>query len=135
MLPLYGIPTYSMTSSCLKEHKKFACRMCTKAGYEDLLDTLQLLSLSNRRLFLKLCTLFKIVHGLCYFPLHAISTRKARSNKSRTLMLTQPFARTNSYFHSFIINSVLHWNSLPEHVISSCSFQQSLSNYIHSTYS
>ena len=37
-------------------------------------------------------------------------------------MLTQPFARTNSYFHSFVPDSVRQWNSLPEHVFNNSSF-------------
>ena len=57
----------------LERTQKFACRMCTKtwnAGYEELQNTLQLPSLSNRRLFLKLCTIFKVIHGMCNFPPH-----------------------------------------------------------------
>ena len=52
----------------LERTQKFACRMCTKAwdtGYEELLETLNLPSLSNRRLFLKLCTVFKIIFTTC----------------------------------------------------------------------
>ena len=55
----------------LEKTQKFACRMCTKTwdvSYEELLSTLNFLSLSNHNLFLKLCTVFKIIHNLCYFP-------------------------------------------------------------------
>ena len=48
----------------LERTQKFACRMCIKtwnAGYEELQNTLQLPSLSNRRLFHKLCTIFKVI--------------------------------------------------------------------------
>ena len=123
----------------LERTQKFAFRMSTKAwnaDYEVLLHTLQLPSLSERRLFLKLCTVFKILHELCYFPPHIISVRETRSYCKRPLMLTQPFAKTNSYFYSFVPNSVLHWNSLPVHVINSDSlhsFKQSLLHYLHST--
>ena len=44
-----------------------------------ILHTLQLPYLSERRLFLKLCTVFKTFHGLCYFPPHAISVRETRT--------------------------------------------------------
>ena len=107
---------WSMIGTMLKRTQKFACRMCTKtwnAGYEELQNTLQLPSLSNRRSFLKLCTIFKVIHGMCYFPPHVIFTRSTRTNFSRSFMLTQPFARTNSYFHSFVPDSVRQWNSLP----------------------
>ena len=120
--------------------QKFACRMCSKAwktGYEELLSTLQLSSLSNRRLFLKLCTIFRVLHGLCYFPQNVFSARETRSHVCRPLMLTHPFARTNSYFYSFVPHSILQWNNLPEHVISSSSihsFKESLMHYLNSTY-
>ena len=45
--------------------------MCLKQwdlGYQDLLDLSQLPTLENRRLYLKLCTLYKIIHGYFYFP-------------------------------------------------------------------
>ena len=85
-------------------------------------DILYSFSLSNRRLFLKLCTIFKVLHGMCYFPPHVIFTMSTRTNFSRSFMLTQPFARTNSYFHSFVPDSVRQWNSSPEHVVNNSSF-------------
>ncbi len=45
--------------------------MCLKnwdSGYQELLDLSQLPTLENRRLYLKLCTLHKIIHGLFCFP-------------------------------------------------------------------
>ena len=59
---------------------------------------------------------------MCYFPPHVIFTRSTRTNFSRSFMLTQPFARTNSYFHSFVPESVCQWNSLPEHVVNNSSY-------------
>jgi len=106
-------------------------------GYEELLSTLQLSSLTNRRLFLKLCTIFKVLHGLCYFPQNVFSARETRSHVCRPLMLTHPFARTNSYFYSFVPHSILQWNNLPEHVVSSSSmhsFKESLMHYLNHTY-
>ena len=120
--------------------QKFACRMCSKTwktGYEKLLSTLQLSSLSNWRLFLKLCTIFKVLHRLCYFPQNVFSARETRSHVCRPLMLTHLFARTNSYFYSFVPHSILQWNNLPEHVVSSSSmhsFKESLMHYLNSTY-
>ena len=117
----------------LERTQKFACRMCTKAwdaGYEELLETLNLPSLSNRRLFLKLCTVFKIIHNLCYFPPLASETR---SCSSRSLLLSQPFARTNSYLYSFVPNAVSHWNHLPESVVAKPSlytFKSALSHHL-----
>jgi len=76
----------------LEKTQKFACRMCTKTwdvGCEELLSTLNLPSLSNRRLFLKLCIVFKIIHNLCNFPPGVLSTRESRLYTNRTFMLTQ----------------------------------------------
>ena len=36
---------------------------------------------------------------------------------NRSFLLTQPFARSNSYFYSFIPNVISVWNSLPESVV------------------
>ena len=55
--------------------QKFALRLCSKqwdTGYHELLNMFSLPSLENRHLHLKLCHLFKIVCGLCYFPPKAI---------------------------------------------------------------
>jgi len=50
--------------------QNFACKMITKnwdKGYYELLNMTNLPSLANRRLYLKLCALYKIVHNLSYF--------------------------------------------------------------------
>ena len=47
--------------------QKYGLRMCLKKwdlGYQELLHLAQLPTLENRRIYLKLCTLFKITHGL-----------------------------------------------------------------------
>ena len=45
--------------------------MCAKhwnAGYEQLLELFSLPDLQQRRLYLDLCSMFRIVHGMFYFP-------------------------------------------------------------------
>ncbi len=57
----------------LERTQKFACRMCTKAwdaGYEELLDTL------NLPIADCFSTVFKIIHNLCYFPPDVFSNRE-----------------------------------------------------------
>ena len=45
-----------------------------------------------------MCTLCKIVHGLCYFPLDIVSQRPSVSQRTdRQFLLYQPFARTNTF--------------------------------------
>ena len=49
-------------------------------------------------------------------------------------MLTQPFARTNSYLYSFIPNSISHWNCLPVPIVSQCCFRE-FKCYLHTVQS
>ena len=51
----------------LEKVQKFALRMCHKnwdAGYQQLLELSELPTLENRRLYLKLCTLYKIIYDI-----------------------------------------------------------------------
>ena len=53
----------------LENVQKLALRICSKQwqmSYYDLLDRFKLPTLENRRLFLSLCTFFKIIHS--FFP-------------------------------------------------------------------
>ena len=70
MLLPFGIHT-SSKSHTLENVQTFAIKMCLKQwdlGYQDLLDLSQFPTFKNRRLYLKLCTLYKIMHGYFYFP-------------------------------------------------------------------
>ena len=52
--------------------------MATKSwdsGYQDLLSLTDIIALEPRRAQASLCMLFKIVHGLCFFPPNMITTR------------------------------------------------------------
>ena len=56
--------------SKLENVQTFALKMCHKnweAGYQICIPTLE-----NRRLYLKLCTLYKIIYGYFYFPPNAL---------------------------------------------------------------
>ena len=51
--------------------ENFAMRMITRrwdTGYQELLNLVNVPSLESRRLHSSMCTLYKIVHGLCFFP-------------------------------------------------------------------
>jgi len=55
----------------LEGMQRFALKVCSKqwdAGYNELLDMFRLPSLQIRHLYIKLCYLFKIVHGLLLPP-------------------------------------------------------------------
>ena len=52
----------------LEDVQKFALRMATKqwdSGYQELLDIMNVPSLTDHRLQLKLALLYKIVHSMC----------------------------------------------------------------------
>ena len=90
-------------------------------------------SLADRRLYLKLCSLYKIVHNLYYLPSNIVVPKVTRSYTSTPFTLYQPFAHTNCFFNSFVPHSMSHWNSLPEPVVSTPSlatFKHSLKQYI-----
>jgi len=62
----------------LEDVEKFAMRVATRrwdTGYQDLLNMANVPSLESRRLQSSMCTLYKIVHGLCYFPPDIVSLK------------------------------------------------------------
>ena len=64
-------PSTANNINNLEDTQKFALRICTRKwnmGYQDLLELTNCPTLRNRRLYLKMCTLYKIVHNLIYFP-------------------------------------------------------------------
>ena len=89
----------------LENVQKFAMKMCLKQwdlGYQELLELSQLPSLQNRRLYLKLCTLYKIIHGYFYFPSNVFVPQVSRNNSS-LLLLYQPLAHTSAFQSSFVV--------------------------------
>ncbi len=109
-------PHTSKDIKALEKVQKFACRMATKrwdAGCDELFDLVSLPSLEHRRTHLKLCQLYKIIHGLCYFPEDIFSYRTNSTCRSvNPMALYQPFARTNAYYFSFVPHTITLWNSL-----------------------
>ena len=99
----------------LENVPKFAFRMATKqwdSGYQDLLDIMNVPCLADRRLQLKLPLLYKIVHGMCYFPSDILCPRSNNSNRTNhSLVINQPFAHTNAYYYSFVPHTISAWNS------------------------
>ncbi len=126
----YAAPVWDphLRKDCeLLEHtQKFAFKICTKTwdkGYDDLIDMINLPPLANRRLHVKLCSLYKIVHDLLYFPPNIVVPKVTRSHTCTPYTLQQPFARTNSYFYSFVPRSISLWNALPEFVVRNTPFR------------
>ena len=76
----------------LKDVEKFALPMATKSwdsGYQDLLALTDIIALEPRRAQASLCMLFKIVHGLCFFPLQC-DNHMAKSQSAYKQAITAP---------------------------------------------
>ena len=63
-------------------------------GYSELLNMTNLTSLVDRMLYLKLCSLYKIVHNLSYIPPDIVVPKVTRSCTSTHFTLYQLFAHT-----------------------------------------
>ena len=93
--------------------QKYGLKMCLKRwdlGYQELLHLTQIPTLENRRIYLKLCTLFKIIHGL--FPFTPDVFQPSRHDYNLPI-LYQPYARTNAFQSSFVPSTISIWNHLP----------------------
>ena len=102
----------------LESVQKFALKLCSKQwdmDYQDLIELMQLPTLEYRRLYLKLCTLYKIIHGHFYFPQDIFLPNLTRC--ALPYQLQQIYARTNAFRSSFVINSVSLWNNLPQEAL------------------
>ena len=96
----------------LESVQKFGLRVCAKQwdlSYNELLSNFDVPTLNDRRLYLKLATMYKIVHDLLVFPpVFVHRSTKAHVNSN---IFIQPYAHTNSFLYSFVPHSVSLWNS------------------------
>ena len=98
-------------------YKKIALKMCLKQwnlGYQDVFDISQFPTLKNRRLYLKLCTLYKIMHGYFYFLPNVFLPQV---NRRSLPLIHVPHARTNAFQSSFVPSTVSIWNNLPHEAL------------------
>ena len=94
--------------------RSFALRVCSKqwnSNSDTLLTALTVPTLSSRRKTQKLCTLFSILTGNPHCPTPRNTHYSSRHLNS--VQLTIPHCRTNSYKHSFSVDTPKLWNSLP----------------------
>ncbi len=100
--------------------------------YTELLNTVNVPRLQERRLHLKLAQVYKIVHGLCYFPADIFQLHPSYSDRlTRTDTVHCPFARTNYYIYTmtFVPSNIRSWNLLEKKQVSAerlVSFRKSL---------
>ena len=77
----------------LESTQKFACTMITRKwdkGYDELLNMTNLPSLADRRLYLKLCSLYKIVHTCLIFHLILLYLKSLDRTQALLLPCTSP---------------------------------------------
>ena len=93
-------------------------------SYQSLLELFQIPTLEDRRIYLDLCTMFKIVHNLCYFPSdvlcehHVTRTTRATLGRPSHLHFHYPSFHTTQFQKSFVMRSIKAWNSLPLDLLS-----------------
>jgi hypothetical protein len=128
----YAVPVwdpYLMKDiQALEAAQRFATKVCTKcwqdSDYSERLHMLSLTSLQERRHFLKLSFLFKLVNNLIDFPNSPIMLKpNLCATRSHSLTLNVPFARTE---YAFFCQAPRLWNDLPFEVVSWC---MNLSNF------
>ena len=98
-------------------------------GYNELLYMTNLPSLPDRRLYLKLCSLYKIVHNLSH---QIFLYLKSPDRIPAHLLPCATLLHILCFFNSFVPHAVSQWNSLPEPVVSAPSlatFQHTLTMY------
>ena len=96
----------------------------------NMLHQLNWTSLEERRTRNKITLLYKALNDII-----SISTEHLRITQTQTRQHQNfyiPFARTNAYRHSFFMDTIRHWNTLPPHIRSAptlTSFQTALSQH------
>ena len=119
----YASPVWSTSKvgeiNSLEKVQKFALRMCAKqweTSYDELLQLFSLPSLQDRRLYLDLCTMFKIVHGLFHFPPGIFVEQPPRVTRSQSYQLyVPPYTHTSSFYNSYIPHTIHNWNMFISH--------------------
>jgi len=107
----------------LESVQRFATKVCTKTwrdvSYSERLCILNLPTLQVRRMLLKLCLLYKIVHGNTFMPNCPVKFRHNQySTRSGSNNIKVPFARTAGFYNTFFCYSTRLWNTLPVEVVS-----------------
>ena len=87
--------------------------------YEDRLERLGLSTLRNRRIFLDLLLLYKIVFNLCSIPFDSLFTfaPNVRQTRGHNLKLFHSHTRTDCFKYFYSNRVVHHWNMLSSDII------------------
>jgi len=141
----YAVPVWdphlTKDINALEAVQRFACRVCTKSwdmSYSDMLQTMNIPRLSERRRLLKMCHLYKIVHGFVDFPNAPLLFKPCTNYYTRHahhLTLLQPQTHSNAFYFSFFSHAVSIWNSLPYTILTSPSINTFKRNFMIHCYS
>ena len=94
--------------------------------------------IETRRTHLKLCTFYNFVHSHSVPPF-TINYRSPNDYSIRShhnLAITQPYAHTNQYLHSFFPSTVSLWNKLSQETVNATSihsFKNAITSHFHSS--
>ena len=117
----------------LENVQKFGLRICARQwdlGYNELLSNFHAPTLQDRRLYHKLCNIYKIVNNLISFP-PSIFVPRHSSHHANTYV--QPFAHSNAFLNSYVPSTVSSWNSLSSNITNQptlSTFKSHLSTYL-----
>ncbi len=119
---LIGLESHQSTlTKKLENTQSFACKIITKewkSDYISLLNKLQLKSLKDRRNIQKLKVCFKIINNKSCIPPSVFSPHPSPSPRHpHSQILFIPHVGTSSHKHSFFLDVIPKWNSLPPEVI------------------
>jgi len=109
-------PSTNKNRHLLEDVQKFACRVCLKRwdlDYDSMLQLLSIPPLTIRCEYLKLTTMYNIIHGHSHFPSGLFAHSNFPYSSNRSLNFTRPFAHTNYLYHSFVPSVIGLWNNLP----------------------
>ena len=102
---------------------RFVCNDFTRlSSITRMLEHLGWDTLEQRRNQLTLLMLYKIINQLVEVPHHHILAKASASTRSSTSKYVHLYSRIDSYKFSFFPRAIRLWNSLPNHVTQSVSF-------------
>ena len=85
--------------------------------------------LEERRARSKTCNLYKALHNTLHIPTHNINPTQSRTRNQHNFFI--PFAHSDTYKHSFYLDTIRLWNKIPLHITEAPSlltFQKGLSS-------
>ena len=103
--------------------RRFAKNHCWSSTYVHLLQKLNWLTLSDRRVFLTCCQTFKIISGIDCICCEKYFSFKTRASRQHGMILNIPQSRVNASRYSYFINAPFIWNKLSAYIVEASSLK------------